>query len=424
MRYYTTGTLSPNIQVTPEGYLLCPGTAIARTGVLEYAPEEVGIEAGPDGIVTIHRAEEQVFAPEAMASFEGKPVTLEHPDEDVNPSSWRELAVGIAQNVRRGEGGQADLLLADLLITDKSAIEEVRKGLRELSCGYDAHYEELGPGTGRQTGIVGNHIALVEAGRCGPRCKIKDHQLTVRSNMPDALKKKPGWWDRLWGNPKVRKALHDAAAEEAAKDEAAGQTPAPAENASPTTDDGDKLDQIIVLLNTLIERLGAKPAGDQETPAGDEETPTGDEDDPDDEDKPTGDDDPKEDPAKTSDARRKTADSALVASAKLVAPGLAFRTTDSACTVKRMALRDAAADPQVRRVVDACLRGASLDKADCLTLDAAFTAVAEIARSRANAKTRDALLAAKTADATGSRFMTPAQINEQSRKYRDSLAAK
>ena len=207
MRYYTTGRLSPNILETPEGYLLCPGTAVARTGVLEYAPEEVGMEGGPDGKVTIHRTETEVFAPEAMAGFEGKPVTLEHPEEDVSPENWRELAVGVAQNVRRGEGDQADLLLADLLITDERAIQEVRQGLRELSCGYDAHYVETGPGEGRQTNIVGNHIALVEAGRCGPRCKIKDHQ---QGADVMATAKKPGWLDRLFGNPKVRKALDEA----------------------------------------------------------------------------------------------------------------------------------------------------------------------------------------------------------------------
>jgi len=47
MRYYTTHSLSPNIEETPEGYLLCRDVPIARTGVQEYLSEEVPVEPGP-----------------------------------------------------------------------------------------------------------------------------------------------------------------------------------------------------------------------------------------------------------------------------------------------------------------------------------------------------------------------------------------
>jgi len=46
MRYYTTHTLSLRIQETPEGFLLCAGVPIARTGVQEYKPDEVPVEPG------------------------------------------------------------------------------------------------------------------------------------------------------------------------------------------------------------------------------------------------------------------------------------------------------------------------------------------------------------------------------------------
>ncbi len=82
-----------------------------------------------------------------------------------------------------------DILLADLLITDKAAIESVRAGLREVSCGYDADYEQIEPGRGRQRNIIGNHVALVEKGRCGSRCAIGD------KDMPTQAKKKTRWTD-------------------------------------------------------------------------------------------------------------------------------------------------------------------------------------------------------------------------------------
>jgi hypothetical protein len=49
--------------------------------------------------------------------------------------------------------------------------------MREVSAGYDAAYEQLGPGRARQYEIVGNHTALVERGRCGPACAIGDKEM-------------------------------------------------------------------------------------------------------------------------------------------------------------------------------------------------------------------------------------------------------
>jgi hypothetical protein len=211
MRYHTTGSLSEHIKETPEGYLLCLDVAIARAGAQEYLPEEVPLSA-PKGkdTVLVYRMESDVFAPDTIASFEGKPVTLDHPENFVTPETWRELSRGLAQNLRRGEGKDRDLLLADLLITDQDAIAAVRDGLREISCGYDADYEETGPGVGRQVNIIGNHVALVDQGRCGPRCKIQDNQ---PENSEMKKSKMGAFLDRLLGNAKVMKALDEAAEE-------------------------------------------------------------------------------------------------------------------------------------------------------------------------------------------------------------------
>ena len=85
MRYYTTHSLSPHMEETPEGFLLCRDVPIARCGVQEYLPEEVPVEAGDASAVLVVREEGEVFSPETMASFEGKSVTLFHPPQDPNP---------------------------------------------------------------------------------------------------------------------------------------------------------------------------------------------------------------------------------------------------------------------------------------------------------------------------------------------------
>jgi hypothetical protein len=79
----------------------------------------------------------------------------------------------------RGDGllTNNDFLYADLLIQDEDAIRDVREGKREVSAGYDAEYSELAPGEGRQHGIIGNHVALVDRGRCGYACHIGDSEM-------------------------------------------------------------------------------------------------------------------------------------------------------------------------------------------------------------------------------------------------------
>ncbi|HRU78464.1 MAG TPA: DUF2213 domain-containing protein [Rectinema sp.] len=174
MMYYITEQLSEHIGETPEGFLLCKDVPLTRTGVFEYTASEVPVEASLDGMVKIQRDDDEVFAQNTIASFEGKPVTINHPEGMVTPENWSELAHGVVQNVRRGDGEQADLLLGDLLITTKKGIELVKSGLREVSCGYDAQYEQIEKGKGKQREIIGNHVALVTKGRAGSRCTIQD----------------------------------------------------------------------------------------------------------------------------------------------------------------------------------------------------------------------------------------------------------
>lgn len=172
--------LSAKQVITHEGFLRCEAVPIARTGTQVYGPGEIANEAGyigpgPDGLIYAERRPEDVFRPETIASFEGKPVCMGHPERDVTPHNWRELAAGVVLNPRRGTAMDDDVILADLLITNKDEIEAVRNGLREVSAGYNADYEDLGtPGRVRQYNIIANHLALVPAGRCGPRCSIGD----------------------------------------------------------------------------------------------------------------------------------------------------------------------------------------------------------------------------------------------------------
>lgn len=172
----TVEQIGPRRSKTPEGFLLCEAVPIARVGIMAYGPGEVPIDPGRDGVAWVSRDAAELFRPETLASFVGKPVVDEHPDEDVTPENWAKLAKGVAFNIRQGEGEDADVILADLLITDAKMIRDIEAMKREVSAGYEADYDQVEAGQGVQSNIIGNHIALVEKGRCGPRCAIGDHQ--------------------------------------------------------------------------------------------------------------------------------------------------------------------------------------------------------------------------------------------------------
>ena len=182
MQYYGT-RLSENIsRREPEGYLLCLNVPVARTGWQEYLPEELGVSPPGDAApIRVFRPESEVFARETVSSFEGMPVTDDHPPDGVDAGNIRRFQAGHAHNVRRGAGEESDLLLADLMITDPRLIEEILGGKREISCGYTYELAEEN-GHYIQRKIRGNHIAVVDAGRAGSRVSIRDHRVERRKN--------------------------------------------------------------------------------------------------------------------------------------------------------------------------------------------------------------------------------------------------
>jgi hypothetical protein len=122
--------LSPCQSMLANGALLLRGVPIARTGIQQYHAGELagaideGTFVDDDGMIEVERAPADVFNKRAMASFEGAPVVMSHPDSAVNGDNWRDLAIGHCQNVHR----DGDLLIGDLLIHDRRGIAAIRDG--------------------------------------------------------------------------------------------------------------------------------------------------------------------------------------------------------------------------------------------------------------------------------------------------------
>jgi hypothetical protein len=185
---------------TRDGFLAVRARA-ARVGVYDYA----GREVDPDNkhglrdqaTVKVLRDDATVFDEAAARSFIGKPVTDDHPAAAVTADNWRDHARGTIMGAMR----EGDYLAFDLLLTDADAIRKVDGGKRELSNGYAAELQfgdfTAADGTkcqARQASITGNHVALVDRGRAGPDCAIKDGFArcdAAPSTFLDSLKEKP-----------------------------------------------------------------------------------------------------------------------------------------------------------------------------------------------------------------------------------------
>ena len=169
--------ISPNMKRTPEDFLICYNVPIARTGVQKYLGRELGLNDRSDDIIKVYRTEDEVFNPKTIASFEGKVFVDEHPNDWVTPLNFQTYGKGVITNVRRGSGKEKDLLLADIIVYSLAQIEEIEsKQKREVSCGYECEYVPYKDGY-MQKNIIGNHVALVNAGRAGSRVAIKDNKL-------------------------------------------------------------------------------------------------------------------------------------------------------------------------------------------------------------------------------------------------------
>lgn len=216
MDVLTVGAIGPKRSLTPEGFLLCEDVVFSRSGELIYGPGEVPVTPGPDGLIYVERTKQETTRADTIASFQGKAVVNEHPDTDVTPDNWKSLAIGTVLNVRAStadeEGGSIAILVCDMLITDAQAIKDVNSGKREVSAGYDADYEETEPGQALQTDIIGNHIALVERGRCGPRCSIGDHHHTTVKGKTNMAATKNAGTRRVQLKARIRQAFRDAEA--------------------------------------------------------------------------------------------------------------------------------------------------------------------------------------------------------------------
>lgn len=180
-------------RVTDQNGFVHAPAVITRVGVQRYhvdelrrAPALAGALAGKAGLVNVFRPPETVFHPLTADSFKNMPVTVSHPDEMVHVQNARYVQTGhIGEDVRAITDKD---LGCTIHLTDKGAID-ISRGI-ETSAGYDCPIiADDGEFEGEKYNfrfdgpMIGNHLALVPEGRCGPNCKVLD---TKENEMDEA----------------------------------------------------------------------------------------------------------------------------------------------------------------------------------------------------------------------------------------------
>lgn len=169
----------------PDGSLQVDAV-FARTGIQLYTAGELGLkDRAATDIIRVWRPSAEVFAQSAIDSFASVALTLNHPAEDVTPDNFDQLAHGVTGDAPYRDGHQ---LKGKINFKTRKAIDKLANASGELSNGYDCSLDwssgvipEGEHDAGQtydaiQRNIVGNHIALVDAGRCGAECRVLDAQ--------------------------------------------------------------------------------------------------------------------------------------------------------------------------------------------------------------------------------------------------------
>lgn len=412
MKYLFNTRIGPNRYMLADGSMLCKDVPIARLGEQAYRAEDLPeITPDADGEIIVTRTAEEVFSPESMASFEGMTVVILHPEDAqgdilfVDPKNWRQLTIGHATNVRRGQGEQADLLIADLIIKDETGIQAINDGLRQVSCGYNAEYDETSPGRALQYQIRGNHIALVPNGRAGIRCSIGDGISMASkakqwlSNLRKAVKTKDSAAaEELLNNAPENMVGddEDGVTTVVVKVEGPDAVVPPGTPSNPTGDDNGDTDARLTALEAAVKAIADKLS-----------PPTGDAED---------DDDKKEEKKMTGDAGYQQE---VLSRAELILPGFSLPEGSKMGTLKREVLGAAFRTADGRKLIEPLSgKNAEFSKMNMATVDSIFNGASELAKSRNNSGLS---LAAFSANAQSTDV---AALNEKNKDFWANKGAK
>lgn len=164
---------------TEEGYLV-DHPVLTSIGIFEYT--------NADGSIRRElRLPEEVFKPESLKTYKGKPIIITHDAGLITKDNVGQEAIGTILSEGYQDG---DDVRAEIIIHDTDEMKSV--GLKELSLGYNLTLDET-PGVWEgkpydavQRDITINHLALVLQARAGDQARLN---IDSRDRTPKGVKK-------------------------------------------------------------------------------------------------------------------------------------------------------------------------------------------------------------------------------------------
>ena len=181
-----------------NGYRRQEANPISMVGVFPYTGKQIDYDGSlrldPHKIYWVLRPPEELFHPDAIKSFNGLPIRIGHVMLGTGFKSVDEEPVdGCIFNVRQSMD-MPDYLIGDFSIyTDKMKDVLAKGRIKELSLGYRCQYiPETGVYNGqpyefKQANLRGNHLALVENGRCGSSVRVCDEAILTFDSLPEEI---------------------------------------------------------------------------------------------------------------------------------------------------------------------------------------------------------------------------------------------
>ena len=172
-----------------NGFWTIKDNPLTKEGVFPYLGRQIDpmgrkYDLVQDAIYWVYRPFSEINNADTLASFENKPFIDEHEmlGEGCTSTDCKNIA-GVVNNIRAKNG----MMIGDFTIYSDDIKKEILAGKKQLSLGYRSSFKkESGVFDGHaydfvQVGMVGNHVALVDRGRCGSDVRIFDKQLVIDS---------------------------------------------------------------------------------------------------------------------------------------------------------------------------------------------------------------------------------------------------
>lgn len=165
-------------RVDSDGHLHIEGANISKAMICPYLGSEIpgAAELGLDPLRVYYLFRDPAEMQAASPSYVNKPLMADHIAVSA-AQPYKQYVAGAVSNVRFS----FPYLKADIGVWNSDDIRKIQTGEKqEISCGYK-YRADMTPGEfqgqkydGVMRDLVCNHIALVEAGRCGPDVTASD----------------------------------------------------------------------------------------------------------------------------------------------------------------------------------------------------------------------------------------------------------